>query len=61
MTVDITSRTPEGEPIKGDYKFTDEFPMADKLEENAVFYDLTYLGSSVVSADPAFDEIAPIQ
>ena len=27
----ITGRTPDGEPIKGDYKFTDEFPMADRL------------------------------
>ena len=60
VTAAITGRTPEGEPIKGDYKFTDEFPMADGFEENAVFYDLTYLEPSVVSADLAFDEIAPI-
>ncbi len=33
----ITGQTPDGEPIKGDYKFTDEFPMADGLEENAEF------------------------
>ena len=33
----ITGKTPDGEPIKGDYKFTDEFPMADGLEENAEF------------------------
>jgi adenine-specific DNA-methyltransferase len=25
----ITGKTPDGEPIKGDYKFSDEFPMAD--------------------------------
>ncbi len=25
----ITGKTPDGKPIKGDYKFTDEFPMAD--------------------------------
>jgi adenine-specific DNA-methyltransferase len=25
----ITGKTPAGEPIKGDYKFTDEFPMAE--------------------------------
>ena len=25
--------TPEGEPVKGEYKFTDEFPMADGLPE----------------------------
>jgi adenine-specific DNA-methyltransferase len=60
VTAAITGRTLEGQPIKGDYKFTDEFPMADGFEENAVFYDLTYLEPSVVSADLAFDEIAPL-
>ena len=38
----ITGKTPDGEPIKGDYKFTDEFPMADGFEENAEFFTLTY-------------------
>ena len=28
----ITGRTHEGDPIKGDYKFTDEFPMSDGFE-----------------------------
>ena len=60
ITAAITGITPGGEPIKGDYKFTDEFPMADGFEENAIFYDLTYLEPSVVSADLAFDEIAPL-
>ena len=31
-----------GEPIEGDYKFTDEFPMADGFEENVEFFELTY-------------------
>jgi adenine-specific DNA-methyltransferase len=60
ITAAITGKTPEGEPVEGDYKFTDEFPMSDGFEENAVFYDLTYLEPSVVSADLAFDEIAPL-
>jgi len=34
----ITGRTPDGEPIKGNYKFTDEFPMAEGFEENAEFF-----------------------
>ncbi len=38
----ITGQTPEGEKIKGDYKFTDEFPMADGFQENAEFFTLTY-------------------
>jgi adenine-specific DNA-methyltransferase len=60
ITAAITGETPDGKPIEGDYKFTDEFPMADGLQENAVYYDLTYLEPSVVSADLAFDEIAPL-
>lgn len=56
----ITGMTPDGEPIKGDYKFTDEFSMADGFEENAIFFDLEYLEPMIVSADLAFDEIAPI-
>lgn len=60
VTAAITGLTPEGEPIKGDYKFTDEFPMADGFEENAVFYDLTYIEPSVLKANLAFDEIAPL-
>ena len=56
----ITGRTPEGEPIKGSYKFTDEFPMADGFEENAVFFDLTYQNPALVSLGGAFEEIAPL-
>jgi hypothetical protein len=36
----ITGTTPEGANIKGDYKFTDEFPMAEGFEENAEFFTL---------------------
>ncbi|WP_291290244.1 DNA methyltransferase [Enorma sp.] len=56
----ITGRTPDGEPIKGDYKFTDEFPMADGFEENAVFFDLTYQNPDAVELGAAFEEIAPL-
>lgn len=52
--------TPDGEAVVGDYKFTDEFPMADGFKENAVFYDLKYLEPSVITANLAFDEIAPL-
>jgi adenine-specific DNA-methyltransferase len=38
----ITGNTPEGVPIKGDYKFIDEFPMSEGFEENAEFFTLTY-------------------
>lgn len=36
------------------------FPMAEGFEENAVFYDLKYLEPSVITANLAFDEIAPL-
>lgn len=56
----ITGLTPDGEPIKGDYKFTDEFPMADGFEENAAFMTLTYESPWLVGNDKAFERIAPM-
>jgi adenine-specific DNA-methyltransferase len=55
----ITGKSPEGELIKGDYKFVDEFPMSDGFEENAAFYTLTYESPWMVEADRAFAAIAP--
>lgn len=56
----ITGMTPEGKPIEGDYKFTDEFPMADGFEENAEFFTLTYETPVAVSHNRAFARIAPL-
>jgi len=56
----ITGKTPDGEPIKGDYKFTDEFPMADGFDENAEFFTLTYETPVGVSYQTAFSRIAPL-
>lgn len=56
----ITGKTPEGEDIKGEYKFTDEFPMADGFEENAEFFTLTYEAPVAVSHNLAFQRIAPL-
>ena len=56
----ITGKTPDGEPIKGDYKFTDEFPMADGFEESAEFLTLTYETPVAVSYQTAFARIAPL-
>jgi len=60
VTAAITGRTPEGDPIKGDYKFTDEFPMSDGFEENAAFFTLTYEAPLSVRHNRAFDRIAPM-
>lgn len=56
----ITGKTPDGSLVKGDYKFTDEFPMRDGLEENAEFFTLTYESPIAVNHDIAFARIAPL-
>ncbi|MCT2059586.1 MULTISPECIES: site-specific DNA-methyltransferase [Dietzia] len=60
VTAAITGMTPGGEPIKGDYKFTDEFPMAEGFEENAAFFTLTYEAPLSVRHHRAFEQIAPM-
>ncbi|MGI9076987.1 MAG: site-specific DNA-methyltransferase [Gemmatimonadaceae bacterium] len=56
----ITGKTPDDEPITGDYKFNDEFPMAEGFEENAEFFTLTYETPVAVSHHIAFARIAPL-
>lgn len=56
----ITGRTPEGQPIKGGYRFVDEFPMSEGFEENAAFFTLTYESPWRVSTDRTFAAIAPM-
>jgi adenine-specific DNA-methyltransferase len=56
----ISGKTPNGQPIKGDYKFTDDFPMADGFAENAEFFTLTYETPVAVSNNLAFARIAPL-
>ena len=56
----ISGTTPDGQPIKGDYKFADEFPMANGFEENAEFFTLTYETPVAVSYQTAFSRIAPL-
>jgi adenine-specific DNA-methyltransferase len=56
----ITGKTPDGKDIEGDYKFIDEFPMAEGFEENAEFFTLTYETPVSVSHNRAFARIAPL-
>lgn len=56
----ITGKTPEGNNIEGDYKFTDEFPMAEGFEENAEFFTLTYETPVSISHNRAFNRITPL-
>ena len=60
MEAAITGKTPDGDPIAGDYKFTDEFPMAEGFEENAAFLELRYLDADDVDLGLAYDDIAPL-
>jgi adenine-specific DNA-methyltransferase len=56
----VTGKTPDGHPIKGDYKFTDKFPMADGLDENIEFFTLTYEAPLRVASNREFAKIAPL-
>ena len=56
----ITGKTPEGDPVKGEYKFTDVFPIAGGFEENAEFFTLTYEAKSAVNHNLAYARIAPM-
>ena len=56
----ITGVTPAGEPVEDDYKFIDEFPMAEGFEENVEFVELTYLDAEDIELDLAFHGIAPL-
>lgn len=60
ITAAITGLTPGGQPIKGDYKVTDEFPMSEGFEENIEFFELTYQDGERVELDLAFEAIAPL-
>ncbi len=60
ITAAVTGRTSEGEPISGNYKFTDEFPMDDGFEENVEFLRLGYLDRDDVSLGRAFEAVAPL-
>jgi adenine-specific DNA-methyltransferase len=56
----ITGRAPDGKEIEGEYKFTDEFPVAEGFEENAEFFTLTYETPVAVSHNRAFERIAAL-
>jgi adenine-specific DNA-methyltransferase len=56
----VTGKTPDGTPIQGDYKFTDEFPISEGFAENAEFFTLTYEAAVAVSSGLAFTRIAPL-
>lgn len=56
----LTGQTPNGDPIDGTYRYTDEFPMSEGFEDNAEFFELNYLDAARVEVDQAFAGIAPL-
>lgn len=56
----ITGTTTTGTAVAGDYRFVDEFPMADGFHENAEFFTLTYEDPTLVSLGRRFEAIAPL-
>jgi adenine-specific DNA-methyltransferase len=60
ITAAVTGRTSDGQPVKGDYKYIDEFPMEKGFYENVEFFELIYLDPEVVELDRAFGAIAPL-
>lgn len=55
----VTGETAEGSPVKGNYAFTDIFPIADGFEENVEFFTLTYEAPMRVQSNREFARIAP--
>ena len=56
----MTGLTPDGDSIKGAYKFTDEFPKSEGFEENAAFFTLTHEAPLSVRHNRAFERVAPM-
>lgn len=56
----LTGSTHEGQDVEGEYKFNDEFLLAEGLEENAEFFNLTYLDRDTTSLGAAFASVAPM-
>ena len=56
----MTGTNSEGEPIQGNYDYTDEFPFREGFEENAEFFTMSYLAPRGVAHNRAFEAIAPL-
>ena len=59
VTAAVTGVTTEGKAIEGDYKFTDNFPMADGFAENVEFFRIDYLDPDDVDLGTQFAAILP--
>lgn len=60
ITAAVTGATPEGNPIKGEYKFRDEFAMDQGFKENVEFFRIDYLDPDDVDLGNQFNAIHPL-
>lgn len=56
----ISGNVSDGEAIKGEYKFTDEFPMADGFAANLEYFRLDFLNPQEIQMGRQFSAILPI-
>lgn len=56
----VTGQAADGKPVKGDYRFVDEFPMADGFEENVEFFTMSYEAPRPVAHNRSFEAISPL-
>jgi adenine-specific DNA-methyltransferase len=56
----VSGKTPDGKTLEGEYKFSNEYPMAEGFEENVEFLELQYLDPNNVSRGKVFEKIAPL-
>jgi adenine-specific DNA-methyltransferase len=50
---------PDGQPVPGEYKWPEEFPMADGFEENLICFDLAYADPDEIDVGNHFGAIVP--
>ena len=56
----LTGKTPDGTTIEGQYRFVDEFPIAEGFKENIEFFTMTFEAPRPVAHNRAFAAIAPL-
>lgn len=56
----ITGIDTQGKPIKGDYRFTEEFPMSEGFKTNAAYFKLGFLDKTSVALGRQFKEMIPV-
>ena len=56
----LTGTTPDGAAVEGEYKFINEGPMADGLNENIEFFELSYEDPDLIDLGRRFSAIAPL-